>query len=142
MVANTALIRVGSLLEIRADAGYRTASDVDQLFDQVTVEVRRLPPPARHVTVVDWRRCPVMAPAAAERMAKRIAGVNAHTLRSAALAGTESPSAVLQFVRLIREARLPDRKLFFEPGELVEWLGEVLTSLEMTRLREFIAGAK
>jgi hypothetical protein len=42
---------------------------------------------------------------------------------------------------LIREAGLPDRKLFFEEAELVAWLKESLSDAELKRLREFLRRA-
>ena len=138
MPSNTARIQVGRLLEIRADAGYRTRADVDALFDKMEREVGKLSPTQRHVTVVDWRRCPVMSPEAAEHIAARISATNTTTERSAALAKSDAPVAVLQFVRVIREAGLPDRKLFFEERELIAWLKEVLSEAEAHRLREFL----
>jgi len=139
MATNTAAIRVGRLLEIRAAVGYRTAADVDQLFDVIDTEVVRLDPATKHVTVVDWRCCPVMSPEAAQRIAKRIVLTNPKTERSAALAVADAPVAVLQFLRVIREAGLPDRRLFFALDELVPWLTEVLTVTEAARLRQFLA---
>src|SRR5262245_26779067 len=138
MPSNTAKISVGRLLEIRADAGYRTRADVDALFDVLEKEVAKLPRGERHVTVVDWRRCPVMAPEAAERIAARISDTNQSTLRSAALARPDAPVAVLQFLRVIREAGFPDRKLFFNEAELVDWLKQVLSPAETRRLRDFL----
>jgi hypothetical protein len=138
MPSNTARIKVGRLLEIRADAGYRTRADVDALFDTMEREVSKLPPNQRHVTVVDWRRCPVMSPEAAGHIAARITATNATTERSAALAKSDAPVAVLQFVRVIREAGLPDRKLFFEQRELIAWLKEALSEAETRRLIEFL----
>jgi hypothetical protein len=139
MSKNTASITVGRLLEVRADAGYRSAADVDAIFEAIGREVSKLPPNAPHVTVVDWRHCPLMAPEAAEHMLKKIAGINSNTLRSAALASETSPLAVLQFVRLIRDARLPDRKLFLHSDELYGWLAEVLTAEERRRLMAFLS---
>lgn len=127
------------MLEVRADAGYRTIEDVDSVFDQIDRQVRRLPAPYRHSTVVDWRRCPLMAPAAAERVAERIAGTNGTTLRSAVLVRPDTPLSVLQHTRLIRAAGLADRKVFFDPGALSAWLDEVLTATESERLRQFLA---
>jgi hypothetical protein len=138
VAVNSARLVVGRLLEIRADAGYRTAADVDALFDEIEREVAHLPPQAHHLTVVDWRRCPVMAPEAADRIAARIASTNARTERSATLASSEAPVALLQFLRVIREAGLPSRKLFFDAGQLQQWLDEVLTPPESHRLREFL----
>lgn len=59
--------------------------------------------------------------------------------KRAALATDNAPLAVLQFVRLIRDAKLPDRKLFTNPNELALWLAEVLTASERARLATFLA---
>jgi hypothetical protein len=80
-----------------------------------------------------------MSPEAAQHMLEKIAGINSNTKRSAALASNDSPGAVLQFVRLIREANLPDRKLFLESNELYAWLSEVLSIKERVRLTAFLA---
>ena len=136
---NTARVSVGRLLEIRADAGYRTAAEVDALFDMRDQQLKRLPPDTQHVTVVDWRRCPLMSPEAAQRIAFRIGGTNGRTERSAALASQDAPVAVLQFLRVIREANHPDRKLFYDQAELVAWLSELLLPSETQRLRAFLS---
>jgi hypothetical protein len=137
MPTNTATIRVGRLLEVRIDAGYRTTSEVDDLFDRIGAEIAKRPL-ERYVAVVDWRRCPVMSPVAAERVVQRIALTNSRTERSAALASQSSPVAVLQFVRVIRSAHLPDRKLFFDADEVANWLARVLSPAETRRVREFL----
>jgi hypothetical protein len=138
---NTANISVGRLLEVRADAGYRTAADVDAVFEAIGRALGKLPAGAQHVTVVDWRHCPLMAPEAAEHMLQKIASINTNTVRSAALANDDSPVAVLQFVRLIRDANLPDRKLFLHSEALCHWLSDVLTAPERFRLKTFLAEA-
>ena len=140
MVTNEAVIRVGRLLEITVDAGYNTAEDVDRLFDQVDVALARMPwHRPRHITVVDWSRCPVMSPGAAERAVQRMTLTNGRTERTAAMASRTSPGAVLQFLRLIREAGHPDRRLFFEAPLLESWLSEKLEPDEKERLRAFLA---
>jgi hypothetical protein len=139
MLANTARIVVGRLLEIRVAAGYRSVEDVDALFAQVGSEIDKFPSGTRHVAVVDWRFCPVMSPAAAEYLTAQMAGKNSRTERSAALARQDSPIAVLQFVRVIREANHPARRLFFEEDEVYSWLSEVLLPAERGRLRAFLS---
>ena len=139
MTTNSAAVRVGRLLEIRAAAGYRTASDVDALFDAVETELTKLPRHKLIVTVVDWRRCPIMETKAAERLLQRVMLLNPRTERSAALATEQAPSAVLQFMRLIRESRLPDRKMFLKTAELIPWMNEVLDPPERERLRQFLS---
>lgn len=139
MLANTARIHVGRLLEVRVAAGYRAVEEVTALFQQVGHEVAKLPPGTKHVTIVDWRHCPLMAPEAADFLIARMAGVNPGTERSAAIARQGAPVAVLQFVRLIRDAGFCDRRLFFSEDELCRWLGEVLSPEESARLRAFLS---
>jgi hypothetical protein len=139
MTTNSAAIRVGRLLEVRTEAGYRSASDVDALFDSIDAALARLPRSQQLVTVADWRRCPVMEGSASERLRQRMVALNGRTERSAALASAESPIAVLQFMRVIRESRLPDRKMFLSPLELITWMDEVLDAPEQQRMRQFLS---
>lgn len=139
MPENTAVIRVGRLLEIRANAGYKTPGQVDLLFDEIGRCIAKLPPKEAHVAAVDWRHCPVMSPEAAQRMAQRIASVNGRMLRSAALARRDAHISVLQFLRVVRDAGSPDRKLFFEEAEMIAWLSEVLTPPEIAQLKSFLS---
>jgi hypothetical protein len=127
-------------LEVRVTGGYRSPADVDEVFQTIGQEIAKLAPGTRHVTVVDWRRCALMSPEAADYMSKLMSGNNPSTERSAALASNDSPLSVLQFVRMIRDAKLPNRRLFTDASELTHWLSEVLTSAERVRLQEFLAG--
>ena len=119
-------------------AGYRSVDDVAALFQQIGRELARLPPGAKHVTIADWRHCPIMAPEAADFLIARMAGVNLGTERSAAIARQDAPVAVLQFLRVIRDAGFSDRRLFFSEDELCSWLAEVLSPAESVRLRAFL----
>ena len=139
MAKNTASLTVGRLLEVRANAGYRTPADVDAIFEAIGQQLSKLPADAHHVAVVDWRNCPLRSPEASEHLLKKIASVNPRVTRSAAFARDDAPLAVLQFVRLIRDANLPDRKLFVNQHELYAWLSEVLTFDERARLKAFLA---
>ncbi|HEU4583687.1 MAG TPA: hypothetical protein VFS67_35765 [Polyangiaceae bacterium] len=139
MPLNTVAIVQGRLLEIRADAGYRSLQDVEQVTRAIQRESMKVPLNLRAVTVVDWRRCPVMSDDASARLLEHMRSTNPRVERSAALASQKSSIAVLQFLRLVRESSHRDRRLFFEPEPLIEWLGEVLTPEELQRLREFLA---
>ena len=136
---NSAAIHVGRLLEVRADAGYKSAADVDAMFDIIDVELAKVARGRQIVTVVDWRRCPVMEAAAATRMLEHMVGLNPRTERSAALVTAKAPVTILQCMRLIRESRLADRRMFLNAPELITWIGEVLEPNEQQRLREFLA---
>jgi hypothetical protein len=136
---NTAKVRIGRLLEVRVAAGFRGAADVDALFASIDRELEAFGSGQQHVTVADWRLCPLMSPEAAERFTHHLAHNNARTERSAALAYQDAPVAVLQFMRVIREARLPDRKLFFSEDALIRWVNGRLAPAEQRRVRDFLA---
>jgi hypothetical protein len=135
---NTVALHVGRLLEIRAAAGYRSVEDVDALFGDIFAVVSKLPASQRIVVVTDWRSCPVMAADAAERALTRMTKNNPRTERSGAVASRNSPTAVLQFVRLVRESRHPDRRLFYDAAALIDWLSDVLEPVEIQRLQQFL----
>jgi hypothetical protein len=135
---NTAAISVGRLMEVRVDAGYRTPANVDELFNAIDDALVRLPPTWKIVTIADWRLIPVMSPQAAERLQERMALLNPRTIRSAALIDRTAPTAVLQFMRVVRAANSSDRKIFDDLEALVSFLQEVLTDEESLRLRDFL----
>ena len=135
---NTCAINVGRLLEVRAEAGYRTRADVDTLFDAIDVELRKLPPKQHVIVVTDWRSCPIMSEEAAERLVQRVTRLNDRIDRSAAIASPNSPTTVLQFIRLIRESKHPGRRLFENETQMLTWLAEVLDPAEMDRCLEFL----
>jgi hypothetical protein len=139
VLVNTVAIVQGRLLEIRADAGYRSAQDAEQVTRAIQRESVKVPLNVRAVIVVDWRRCPVMSDDASARLVEHMRSNNARVERSAALASQKSSIAVLQFLRMLRESAHPDRRLFFEPEPLIEWLAEVLTPEELKRLGDFLA---
>lgn len=111
------------------------------MFAAIASSVKALPPGTKHVTIVDWRRCPIMSPDCAEYLVRKMASVNDTTDRSATVAPPDAPSSVLQFARLIRDSRNPNRRMFSEEEAAVEWLSEVLTPEERQRLRRFVTRA-
>lgn len=139
VLVNTVAIVQGRLLEIRADAGYRSVQDAEQVIRAIQRESIKVPLNVRSVIVVDWRRCPVMSDDASARLIELMRSNNPRVERSAALASQKASIAVLQFLRMVRESAHPDRRLFFEPEPLIEWLAEVLRADELKRLREFLA---
>lgn len=139
-MTNTYRIVVGRLLEVRITENIRTVADVDAWFDGVRAALTHLPPGKRQVVAADWRACALMSDEAAERALFRLKQANANMDRSAALASPASPVAVLQFLRLCRSSDATgNRRLFTDPQEMTEWLGEVLTDVERHRLSTFLA---
>ena len=109
------------------------------MFALIARERAKLPASQRFVVVSDWRRCPIMSEAASERTLTLLTLSNPTVERSAALPSNESPLAVLQFMRLIRESHHPERRLFHAPSELLEWLAPSLTEPENARLSVFLS---
>ena len=138
MSENTCELRVGRLLEIRLVKGYETVEDVEHMISMIRANVGKLPEDVRHVTVADWRRCKVLNKEAAARAVEMMRGSNPRTERSAVLHGDSSPTAVMQFLRLVREAENPQRRTFSDPQALLSWVGEVLSPDELRRAREFL----
>jgi hypothetical protein len=141
----TVEMKMGRLLEIRVKSGFRTVADVDAMFQQVAVVVAANRPATahgapsqKHVTVADWRQCVLMSSEAAARLQEGMAQTNPNVLRAAALASRHSPSAVMQFLRIIRDSDHDGRRLFFEEVPLLQWLAQVLTPIETARLRQFL----
>jgi hypothetical protein len=136
---NSANIHIGRLLEIRIDTAYRTAADVDAMFARILAECKKCADDVRFAVVVDWRRCPIMSSEASERHLYWLTRRNPRVERSATLALQDAPSAMLQFLRLVRESQNENRRVFDQAPKLIDWLSEVLTPAEQQRLADFIA---
>jgi len=80
-----------------------------------------------------------MSAEASGQALKMLLKVNARTERSAMLYSASSPTAVMQFVRIVREAANPNRRLFGEVTSLAAWLDELLTPEESAELHRFLA---
>ena len=138
---NSAVIRVGRLLEIRIDTAYRTIAEVDEMFERIVGECAKHPPHVRFAVAVDWRCCPVMSSEASERHLFLMTQRNPRVERSATLALQEAPTAMLQFMRMVRLSEHESRRLFVDSHEMITWLSEVLTPVEVQRLEQFIGRA-
>lgn len=97
-----------------------------------------IPTGVRVVTAADWRRVKVMSPEGSAYALEMLRHANPHTERSAILYTEGSPTAVMQFYRLLRDADNPNRRMFSDAKEMVDWLGEVLSPEESARLSEFL----
>jgi hypothetical protein len=140
MAENTVERRVGRLIEFRHAKGFATVADVEQMTRLARSVVESVPDGQRPVAVADWRMCSVvMSPAPSQRLLDMMVGFNPHTERAAMVYADGSATALMQFLRLIRDAKSPNRRMFADPAELAVWLEEVLSPPESARLREFLA---
>lgn len=139
MDTNSCAVRVGRLMEIRLDLGFNSVADVEALRHSIDDAFATVASNVNVVVAADWRRTRLMEGAAADAFGKMIGSFNARIERSGAVSSQGSPIAVLQFLRVIRESKHPDRKLFDSVGDLTAYLSEVLTAEENERLVEFLA---
>lgn len=126
------------MIEIRIEAGYRNLVDITDIDAEIARLSGVIPSSRRLVLAIDWRKCFVMDEGAARQLLSSMRGTNARIECSGALLPVESPVAMLQLNRMLRESQNPARRGFDDPQDLVAWLSDVLTPEELSRLRVFI----
>jgi hypothetical protein len=136
---NTCGVVIGRLLEITVDAGYRTAEDVDAMMSMITSQFAGLPTNATVVIAADWRGVRLMPPDVAKAAHRMLTTRNPRIERSAMLVDGASGLEMLQFVRLLREAQHPARRIFETTRPMQSWLREVLNPAESVRLAAFLS---
>jgi hypothetical protein len=131
---------VGRLVEIHVDAGYRSAADVDAMIAMIgrTLGTMTAIDEKRVIIAADWRRCTILGTDAAERAGVMLTGVNPRILRSSILILPDSPTAVMQALRLVKESKNESRRVFTSPSDLVAWNAEITTPAELDRLTLFL----
>jgi len=125
-------------MEIRIHAGFGTEADVDAQIDRVKSAMMTVPVGERVVIAADWRKVSIMPTPVAERALRLLTTTSDRIERSGILAAPDSPTAVMQFFRLVRESQHPSRKVVTSNEELVAWLGPLLTPPERERLDAFL----
>jgi hypothetical protein len=121
-------------LEIDVRAGYRSVTDVDDMIARIKQQLKIVAEPTLIVIAADWRACRVLTPDVSERAVSMLVVSNPRVERSAILHEPTQATSVLQVIRIVREANLPNRRVFTDPYEMEHWLGEVLNELERERL--------
>ena len=135
---NTCELHVGRLVEIRIEAGYRDLADITDISAQLVQIAGMLASSRQLVLAIDWRKCFVMAEEAARQLLSSMRDTNERVERSGALLPVQSPVAMLQLHRMLRESQNPARRGFEDPEALIAYLSEVLTPEETLRLRAFV----
>jgi hypothetical protein len=85
----------------------------------------------------DARKLPLFPPEVSDLLINVMRADNPRVLRNGLVAGPSSLFG-LQIERMFREAGNPGRRSFRTRAELETWLGEVLKTPEMTRLKAFL----
>jgi hypothetical protein len=125
-------------MEIRLLHGYNVLADVETMRGRISQAFATILPTQAVVIAADWRYCRLMGVDASDQVGKMIGSFNDRIERSGILSSPDSPVSVLQFMRVIRESEHPKRRLFQDSGEMVRYLGELLTGGERSRLRRFL----
>jgi hypothetical protein len=137
-MANTCEIRVGRLVEIKADHGFRSVGDVDDMLDSMVKAATRVDAGLKYVIAADWRGVTIMSPEIAAEARAMLSKNNPRVERSAILTLPEQSTTSLQVQRLVREAENAHRRHFTDVHEQCKWLAQVLNDAEKTRLYEFM----
>lgn len=135
---NTCRVTVGRLMEIRILAGFSSEADIDAQIARVKATMAGVPAGTRVVIAADWRHLPVMSERVAARAANLLTTTSDRIERSGILAMADSPTALMQFFRLVRESEHPSRRVVTSIPELESWLMPLLTPAETRRLVEFV----
>lgn len=129
--------RIGRLIEVKL-ASPLTPEDVQEFVQKHVALMKHIP--GKYVGVVNLLEAHVFPPAVAQALSQLLSGASSHVERSAMLIG-DSAVFSLQVERVIRDANNPNRRAFRNGGELVAWLGEVLTPGERRELERFVSEA-
>ena len=138
MPRNKAEVHVGRLVEVTLVDALETDKQADDLMRAIRHAVEKVPADQMCVTAADWRQLTVMSPAASQRMLAMLRHANPRTERSARLYSDASPTAIMQFFRLLKDAQHPNRQMFASPHEMADWLGKSLNGEETRRLQQFL----
>jgi hypothetical protein len=136
---NTCVRTVGRLVEIRLEQGFRSVGDVDDVIAAMDTLVAGVAPHERIITAADWRDCTVMGTGTADRAIAMLVRRNPQTLRSGCLIRPDSPTAVMQLLRVVSETHTAVRQVFTSPETMAAWLAEVTTPKEQARVLAFLA---
>ncbi|WP_394838391.1 hypothetical protein LVJ94_15930 [Pendulispora rubella] len=126
--------RVGRLIELTVE----TPVSVDEA-NRAFVDTRNLVQGLRTkvVTACDLMGADIFAPEVSDKLTHLMRSDNPHVERSAYLV-SDAPTFSLQFMRMIREAGNPARRIFRRRAEMESWLAPVLTLDERERLHTFL----
>jgi hypothetical protein len=101
-----------------------------------TVEVRA----GRLIEARDHRAVTVYPQTVTDELALLFGTLNQHLQRVALLVAPSNATLTMQLSRIVREAKNPERRVFFTTDDAEAFLGEVLTPAERTRLAQFLRG--
>jgi hypothetical protein len=127
---------VGKLVGVRLGV-LRSMSHVSALSQRFFTVVDGVP--GSVVICADYRRLEVMNEDVASAWTRDLVRANAKVQRSALLLPLRADVLRLQIVRVVREARNPQRRICMDAAEAKAWLKSTLDPAEMAGLDGFLA---
>lgn len=133
----TVEVRAGRLIEARIEAlrNLQRAAAYTQAFAQI---LQRAPVQERMILCADHRAVAVYSQQVTDELASLFGAMNQRLARIALLVAPSNATLTMQLTRIVREARNPERRVFFAMEEAETFLGEVLTAAERSRLAQFL----
>ena len=116
-------------------SGMREVQEAMSFRSAVQAAAARVKPA---VICADWRVASVVSPEVSEVVAGMLRATNLLIKRSGILLSSESATFSLQTERLVREANNPQRRTFRQANDLLLWIGEVLSPVELDTARRFL----
>jgi hypothetical protein len=126
----------GRLLVARVHA-LRTRDDVDAYSKAIADRLKTMP--SSPVLCADHRPVVIYPQVVADRLVELFVSMNTQLERIAIISARSNATLVLQLERLVREAKFPNRKVFYAPAEAERHLAASLGADEITRARSFLA---
>ena len=125
---------VGRLVETRF-ASPLSDAELTRFADERGRAVQKVA--TERIVCIDATRMNVLPPEQSEQLLAVLRRPSPGLLRSAFLLPSLRAVVALQFERLVKQAQV-EARAFTDRRPLEEWLGELLTPVEKTRLRQFL----
>jgi len=128
---------VGRLIEVR-----RTWPVEPSDFDEAAIAhwLQLVQSVERPVVCIDLRQASVLPPKLADNLSLLMGRSKGRYERVANIFAPSNPTLFMQLERIAREIADPTRRVFTDVHAAIQWLDEVLTAEERTRLRAFLLG--
>ena len=137
----TCEIKVGRVIEARVQT-LKTPADAraySNALARVVTSFSKTGAKRGPVLCADHRPVVIYAPEVADELARLFSEMNAYLVRVGIIAARSNATLSMQLGRIVREANNPLRQIFYEPGELTDFLAHDLDRNETERVRAFLA---
>lgn len=129
--------RVDGLIEARVFALSDLAA-ADRYAETLTTLSTRVAERHGPVLCADHRPIVIYRQDVADRLASLFAAMNSRLTRVAVVVSRSNATLVMQLERIVREAKNPSRRVFFEAGDAATFIAPALSPAAAERARAFL----